>query len=287
MMKKGVKSCLIVVLAMSGLCVAGVVVMFFMNICPPQGPWPMPPWCGANSQDAVDLPPLTIPTVSLPIFARIPVVLMLDNAIVVPTDVEAIDYPDMFNNPTITSAQVVDPYCALEQEQVAYPADYLGSNGFPQINGAPLPTDIIRMVGIKDVWIPEPNNNNCPYSVPYEKMRQALDGTLLRAHALGADEITFTNYIAFVDFETAELQPPAEAATGADDLRYIASQADVMGLGMTLYLNLRPRNSEKVSWEIPSGEWLAILINNWEPFVLDQARIAEETGNRRFNDQPF
>ena len=277
MMKKGVKSCLIVVLAMSGLCVAGVVVMFFANICPPQGPWPMPPWCGANSQDAVGFPPLTVPTFSLPIVAPTPMVLLLDDAIVVPTDVEAIDYPDMFNNPAITSAQVVDPYCTLEQEQVAYPAEYLGGNGFPQINGAPLPTDIKRMVGIKDVWIPEPNLNDCPYSEPYEKMRQALDGTLLRVQALGADEITFTNYIAFVDFEIPELQPPAKAATGADDLRYIARQADEMGLGMTLYLNLAP-GSEKVSWEIPSEEWLAILINNWEPFVLDQARIAEETG---------
>ena len=183
MMKKGVKSCLIVILALSGLCIAGVVVMFFANICPPQGPWPMPPWCGANSQDAVDFPPLTVPTLSLPGVVPTPVVLMLDNAIVVPTDVEVIDYPDMFNNPTITSAQVIDPYCAIEQEQVAFPAEYLGGTGFPQINGAPLPTDIKRMVEIKDVWIPEPNPNNCPYSEPYEKMRRALDGTLLRVQS--------------------------------------------------------------------------------------------------------
>jgi hypothetical protein len=44
-MKKGLKSCLTVFLALAGLCVAGVAVMFFANLCPPQGPWPLPPWC--------------------------------------------------------------------------------------------------------------------------------------------------------------------------------------------------------------------------------------------------
>jgi hypothetical protein len=44
-MKKGLKSCLSVVLAVVGLFIAGVAVMFFANLCPPQGPWPMPPWC--------------------------------------------------------------------------------------------------------------------------------------------------------------------------------------------------------------------------------------------------
>ncbi len=44
-MKKGLKSCLIVVLVLVGLCIVGTAVMFFFNLCPPQGPWPTPPWC--------------------------------------------------------------------------------------------------------------------------------------------------------------------------------------------------------------------------------------------------
>jgi len=276
-MKRGLKSCLFVVIALIGLCVIGMVAMAIFNLCPPAGPWPMPPWCGINSQETVDLPPVASPTVSLPATVPSPEGITIENAIVIPTDVRAIDYPNIFNNPTITSAQVIDPYCAIEQEEVAFPADYLGSYEFPQVTGAPLPAEINRIVGIKDVWIPEPNHNSCPYSVPYEKMRQALDTTLLRVEALGGDGITFTNYIHFVDFENAELQQPDKSAITASDLRYIADRAQQMGLEMTLYLNLAPGQVE-VSWEIPSGEWLATLINNWEPFVLEQAQLAEETG---------
>jgi hypothetical protein len=60
-------------------------------------------------------------------------------------------------------------------------------------------------------------------------------------------------------------------------MRYFASQAETMGLGMTLYLNLAP-GSVKVEYKVLSDEWLASLINQWEPFVLQQAQIAEETG---------
>ena len=271
-MKKGLKFPLIVVLVLAGLFIGGTAVMFFAKLCPPAGPWPTPPWCGINSQDTYNLPPI-----SFPLSVPTPEVLTIENAIVFPTDKGAIDYPDMFTNPTITSAQVIDPYCAIEQEEVAFPAEYLGSYEFPQVNGAPLPAEINRIVGIKDVWIPEPNHNSCPYSVPYEKMRQALDTTLLRVEALGGDGITFTNYIHFVDFENAELQPPDKSAITASDLRYITDRAQQIGLEMTLYLNLAPGQVE-VSWEIPSGEWLATLINNWEPFVLEQAQQAEEAG---------
>jgi hypothetical protein len=51
-MKKGLKSCLLVVLILVGLCVAVTAGMFFTKICPPQGPWPMPPWCAGSSIDA-------------------------------------------------------------------------------------------------------------------------------------------------------------------------------------------------------------------------------------------
>src|SRR3990172_7114981 len=271
-MKKGLKFPLIIVLVLAGLFIVGTAVMFFAKLCPPAGPRPTPPWCGINSQDTYNLPPI-----SFPLSVPTPEVLTIDNAIVFPTDKGAIDYPDMFTNPTITSAQVIDPYCAIEQEEVAFPAEYLGSYEFPQVNGAPLPAEIKRIVGIKDVWIPEPNHNSCPYSVPYEKMRQALDTTLLRVEALGGDGITFTNYIAFVDFAGAELEAPEKSAIAKDDLRYIADKAQTMGLETTLYLNLPP-GAVEVSWEIPSEEWLATLINNWEPFVLDQAQLAEEAG---------
>jgi hypothetical protein len=50
-MKKGAKSCLLIVLGGVVLIVLGVVLMFVLHICPPSGPWPMPPWCAAGSTD--------------------------------------------------------------------------------------------------------------------------------------------------------------------------------------------------------------------------------------------
>ena len=44
-MKKAVKSCLALVVILGILCVAGVGAMFVLKLCPPQGPWMMPPWC--------------------------------------------------------------------------------------------------------------------------------------------------------------------------------------------------------------------------------------------------
>ncbi|MBM3181859.1 MAG: hypothetical protein FJZ86_16130 [Chloroflexi bacterium] len=67
-MKKGLKSCLIVVLVLVGLCIGGAAVMFFSNLCPPQGPWPMPPWCAGGSGEFTfnlpfesSLPPTKLP----------------------------------------------------------------------------------------------------------------------------------------------------------------------------------------------------------------------------------
>ncbi|MHC1782262.1 MAG: hypothetical protein AB9891_05780 [Anaerolineaceae bacterium] len=160
---------------------------------------------------------------------------------------------------------------------MAYPAEYLGVYEFPPVTGAPLPETVTRSIGIKDVWIAEPNLNDCPYLVPYEEMRQSLDSTLERVKALGAEEITFTNYIAFENFEKPVLQSPDRAAISDADLRYFAGQAEKMGLGMTLYLNLAPGNV-KVEYEIQGDPWLAELINQWEPFAVSQAKLAEETG---------
>ena len=48
-MKKGLTTCLVIVLVLACLCIAGVGFMLFSNFCPPQGPWPMPPWCDGSA----------------------------------------------------------------------------------------------------------------------------------------------------------------------------------------------------------------------------------------------
>jgi hypothetical protein len=51
-MKKGLKSCLVVVLVLVGLCVVATLGMYFGKVCPPQGPWPQPPWCEGSAFEA-------------------------------------------------------------------------------------------------------------------------------------------------------------------------------------------------------------------------------------------
>jgi len=43
------KKSLIILAGVVGLFVVGSGTMFLFNVCPPQGPWPMPPWCGESA----------------------------------------------------------------------------------------------------------------------------------------------------------------------------------------------------------------------------------------------
>jgi len=49
-MKKSVKTCLIILIIVGLLCVFGIAAMFFLKVCPPQGPWMMPPWCETSTK---------------------------------------------------------------------------------------------------------------------------------------------------------------------------------------------------------------------------------------------
>lgn len=48
-MKKAPKGCLVVVLVVVALCALSVGAMFALQICPPAGPWPQPPWCSGST----------------------------------------------------------------------------------------------------------------------------------------------------------------------------------------------------------------------------------------------
>ena len=157
--------------------------------------------------------------------------------------------------------------------------DYLGDYEYPPVNGAPLPAEIKRVVGFHDVGIPDGSLMDFTYNVT-EKMRDAFLNTMKHAKSLGADEITFANYILFSDFEKAELEPLTNSALQPEDFRFIAVHAKELGLNTTLYLNLGPESSytRESSPGIPSGDWLATQVRNWGPFVLEQAQLCEETG---------
>jgi hypothetical protein len=208
--------------------------------------------------------------------------LTIDEAIIVPTNVSKVDYPSAFNIPTVREVDVVDPYFAIERDEIAYPVEYLGDYEYPQIVGAPLPSEIKRVVGLHDLGIPDwafldYTNNDGESARALE--RQGILQAMRRAKSLGADEITFTNMIRFKSFEKAELEPVEEVPISPDDIRFIANNAKYIGLDTTLCLNIFLMNDEN-PWthSIPSENWLITLIHNWENFVLNQAQLSEETG---------
>jgi len=48
-MKKSPKGCLLAVLVVIGLCFLSLAAMFALQVCPPAGPWPQPPWCSGSA----------------------------------------------------------------------------------------------------------------------------------------------------------------------------------------------------------------------------------------------
>ncbi len=235
-------------------------------VCPPKGPWPIPPGCEGGMQ--LPKPGIPSPSGTQPEVEE----LKLENTIVIPTDLTKITYPTSYQS-TLTSITVKNPYCTIDSETAAYPASYLGAYALPEIDGAPLPSDIRRAVGIKDSWINEPNLNNCPVSG--DPMFVSFEKTLKRAKALGAQEIHITNFVNFENFQGATLDVNRKAIPDST-LQRIAEAASKNGLGVVLYLNVAP-GDQKVS-DIPSDEWLAKFIDNYDPFLLNQAAIAQRTG---------
>lgn len=263
------KTFLILIVGIVGLFVAATAVIFALKACPPKGPWPTPPWCGTTSA---------------------PVKEDFEDVLVVPTDLDKIAYPDFYQQAKPTNIIVSDPYCLIEAPETIYPATYLGAYPLPQIKGAPLQPEIKRVVGFNDVWTSHlfgnPNNNDCLslknaiFSlIGKGPMFESYEKTLSRAKMLGGDTIAITNYILFSNFKTASVEnerPLIDDTT----LRKIVKTAKSQGVDVLLYLNLGKgldRVNDPVG-DIPNDEWLATLIDNYSVFLLNQAKIAEETG---------
>ena len=254
--------------------ILGVLVILFaviavFKICPPQGPWPTPPWCGTTSVSAKKT---------------------FEDMLVVPADPSKITYPDFYQQAESTSMTISDPYCLINASETAYPATYLGAYPLPQIKGAPLPSEIKRVVAFQDTWISHPlgnpNINNCLsfknaiFSlIGKGVMFESYEKTLPRVKMLGGDTIAITNYILFSNFKTASVENE-NPIINDKTLRKIVKTAKSRGVDVLLYLNLGPgvnRVNDPVG-DIPNDEWLATLIDNYAVFLLNQAKIAEETG---------
>ncbi len=205
--------------------------------------------------------------------------ILLKDAITVPTNLERVRYPESYLQ-RVDEVTVHDPYCAIAAETAFYPASYLGSHALPEIRGEPLPGDIQRAVGLKDAWVPDPSFNSCR-SGRKDPMFDAYRATLRRVKMLGADQIHFTNYISFKDFDNATLDYGSTISGGV--MRNITEAAHSQELDVVLYINVflsgeRPLEEQNVSNKNLSGERLERFLDNYGFFLLGQARLAEETG---------
>lgn len=94
-MNKTIKSCLVILILLFLLVIATVGAMFFLDICPPRGPWPMPPWCS-------NLDGPTLLEISLPVLEEIVPVEPAPTQAVEPTPIEPVgpyQLPEEFQLP--------------------------------------------------------------------------------------------------------------------------------------------------------------------------------------------
>lgn len=235
--------------------------MAVFKLCPPQGPWPLPPWC----KNGINVPGL---------FGSNPVAeIKIDDAVTIPTDISKISYPVFYKDIKPSAVTVQNPYCLIDAETVSYPKSYLGTYDLPQVDGAPLPADIKRAVGLKDSWPSDPNLNHCV--ITGNTMFDTFEKSLPRVSALGAQQIHVTNFVSFNNFQEASLDVTKKAISD-ETLRKIAQSARKHGLDVILYLNIAPGNQQVT--EVPSNEWLGKYMDSYETFLLSQAKVAQEAG---------
>jgi hypothetical protein len=82
-MNKSSRACIIVVLVLMALLVAGLIFMITAEVCPPTGPWPLPPWCydqdlvstlaySTPEAHEIELTPTTKPLITTHVTVTIP-----------------------------------------------------------------------------------------------------------------------------------------------------------------------------------------------------------------------
>jgi len=274
------------------LVICGVGAMPVLGICPPQGPWPTPPWC-VSKINCVDYPPTVIDD----IIRRITDNIGAQNLKVA--------------NGCMFMRSIGDnefqPYVYQE-------LDYLtGTDSYPPIN-----RDITFGVSPADYWgnpyiIPNGVKENIPVfarDLWYEYVTLGADpskhknveNTALRSVQLGAKIFMVEDFIMLVD-DDLTLQrfdyPATESMTQAD-LEHIAEVAHQNGLEAVLQLTiLDTAFFDKVANYFNSGqpgslydvmdpmqrfdrynagEDTATLHDHWRAAILEEARMAEAAG---------
>lgn len=135
-----------------------------------------------------------------------------DRVIQIDADPAKVNYPDDFAATRSRQALVEDPFCSQGASTLTLRSEDLGDLALPKIEAVPLPSAILRMATIKDIFsLMNPNiGNGC-----VKDMRKAWRLTLDRLVKLNVNAITITPWSYFDARSTAWTIPLAGTINGS------------------------------------------------------------------------
>lgn len=207
-----------------------------------------------------------------------------NNMITVPSDFTKVRYPDFYLGRTPLQTKVADPYCAITQETIAFPSEYLGSFPLPSIKGAPLPATVRRGASAKDYWeygmTNPPTNAGCSGD-----LHEAFIATLARLKKQGVDHVNIYRDSQLVDTnsQTMKIQPYASWSISPSELKWIVQQAKSFGLQVHDYRQLVDVDEKNNALpKKPTVAWLTKFFDAYIPFIVDRAKEAQAEGVEAF-----
>lgn len=270
-------------------CIIGMPVL---GICPPEGPWPQPPWC-MSKVDCVDYPPTVIDDV----IRRITDQMGAENLQVANGCMFMRSFGDNefqpFTYQELDYLPGMDAYSPVERDItfIVFPSDYWGNNyiipqgmyeGIPQF--------------ARDLWYDTVTLGTDP------RKHNNLENTAQRSMQMGAEQFVVADFIMLVDDDlTLERYdyPGTESMTQAE-LDRIARVAHTNGQEAVLMLTMIDTAFyDLVADYFNSGQYGSLydvmdalqrfdmynvgadtltLHNHWRAAILEEARMAEQAG---------
>lgn len=199
-----------------------------------------------------------------------------DNVMTVPADVTKIPYPDFYRRAPSFSFNVADPYCAVTSDVISYPTSYLGAFPMPPVAGAPLSSEVLRGVFLRDYWDDGDNpaqNEGCTHGY-----REAFTESLKKLKRLGVDHVNNYQTGILNDINAAELRFVEEMRLNDADLTWIVAQVKAAGLEYHNYLAVMGDSKGRPLPSKPDPAWASRLMDAWTKFVIGRAVVAQRLG---------
>jgi len=274
------------------LSIGGIFSMPFLGICPPDGPWPTPPWC-VSKLDCVDYPPNVIDEIVRDLSDRIGAEnLEIANGCMFMRSFGDNDF-QAFDPMGLAYLKGAEDYPPIERD-ISFgvsPIDYWGNN-------------YIIPRGIEDA-IPELARNlwNSYADLGTDTRRHNnLENTIKRSAQIGAEYFMVIDFIMIADDDLTRVRsdfPGTEAMT-QNDMNRIAELAHGSNLEAVLqltsldtsffdqladYFNSGQDGSLYDVLDHPlrynpynAGEDTLVLHEGWRMAILEEARMAEAAG---------